>query len=106
MQLTTEHRQLSDTVLRFVREQLNPHVAEWEAAEQFPSHEVFKKLGDLGLLGLKYDPAYGGQGLDFSYSMVMAEALGAHRRDGCRAGRQGHGNRRSRQTGTRRSAGQ
>jgi citronellyl-CoA dehydrogenase len=76
MQLTTEHRQLADTVLRFVREQLNPHVAEWEAAEQFPSHEVFKKLGDLGLLGLKYDPAYGGQGLDFSYSMVMAEALG------------------------------
>ena len=76
MQFTAEHRQLADTVLRFVREQLNPHVAEWEAAEQFPSHEVFKKLGDLGLLGLKYDPAYGGQGLDFSYSMVMAEALG------------------------------
>jgi citronellyl-CoA dehydrogenase len=76
MQLTTEHRQLADTVLRFVREELNPHVAEWEAAEQFPSHEVFKKLGELGLLGLKYDPAYGGQGLDFSYSMVMAEALG------------------------------
>ena len=39
-------------VLRFVSEQLNPHVAEWEAAEQFPSHEVFRKLGELGLLGL------------------------------------------------------
>ncbi|MBI5901421.1 MAG: acyl-CoA dehydrogenase family protein [Rhodocyclales bacterium] len=76
MQLSTEHRQLADTVLRFVREQLNPHVADWEAAEQFPSHEVFKQLGELGLLGLKYDPAYGGHGLDFSYSMVMAEALG------------------------------
>ena len=76
MQLTSEHRQLADTVLRFVREELNPHIDAWEAAEQFPSHEVFKKLGDLGLLGLKYDPDYGGQGLDFSYSMVMAEALG------------------------------
>ena len=76
MQFTTEHRQLADTVSRFVREQLNPHVADWEAAEQFPSHEVFKKLGDLGLLGLKYPAEYGGQELDFSYSMVMAEALG------------------------------
>ena len=76
MQFTTEHRQLADTVSRFVREEINPHVAEWEAAEQFPSHEVFKKLGDLGLLGLKYPAEYGGQELDFSYSMVMAEALG------------------------------
>lgn len=76
MQFTTEHRQLADTVSRFVREELNPHVAAWEAAEQFPSHEVFKKLGDLGLLGLKYPAEYGGQELDFSYSMVMAEALG------------------------------
>ena len=76
MEFTAEHRQLADTVLRFVREQLNPHVTEWEEAEQFPSHEVFKKLGDLGLLGLKYPAEYGGQELDFSYSMVMAEALG------------------------------
>ncbi len=43
---------------------------------QFPSHQVFKKLGDLGLLGLKYPTEFGGMGLDFSYSMVMAEALG------------------------------
>jgi citronellyl-CoA dehydrogenase len=41
-----------------------------------PGHEVFKKLGDLGLLGLKYPEEYGGMGLDFSYSLVMAEALG------------------------------
>jgi citronellyl-CoA dehydrogenase len=37
---------------------------------------VFKKLGQLGLLGLKYPEQFGGAGLDFSYSMVMAEALG------------------------------
>jgi citronellyl-CoA dehydrogenase len=76
MQFTAEHRQLADTVRRFVREEINPHVTAWEAAEQFPSHEVFKKLGNLGLLGLKYPAEYGGQELDFSYSMVMAEALG------------------------------
>jgi len=76
MQFTVEHRQLSDTVTRFVKEELNPHVDAWEAAEEFPTHEVFKKLGKLGLLGVKYPQEYGGLGLDFSYSMVMAEALG------------------------------
>ena len=76
MQFTTEHRQLEDTVIKFVDKEINPHVAEWEKAEQFPSHELFKKLGNLGLLGLKYPEEFGGAGLDFSYSMVMAEALG------------------------------
>jgi citronellyl-CoA dehydrogenase len=76
MQLTAQHRQLEDTVVRFVEKEINPYVPEWEAAEQFPAHEVFKKLGALGLLGVKYDEQYGGLGLDFSYSMVMAEALG------------------------------
>ena len=76
MKFTPEHRQLDDTVTRFVEKELNPHVPAWEAAEQYPAHEVLKKLGDLGLLGLKYPEAFGGAGLDFSYSMVMAEALG------------------------------
>ncbi len=76
MHFTTEHKQIADTVTRFVKEEINPHVDEWEKAEQFPAHEVFKKLGNLGLLGLKYPEEYGGAGLDFSYSMVMAEALG------------------------------
>jgi citronellyl-CoA dehydrogenase len=76
MNLTPEHRQLEDTVIKFVDKEINPFVAEWEAAEQFPSHEVFKMLGNLGLLGLKYPEEFGGAGLDFSYSAVMAEALG------------------------------
>ena len=76
MKFTPEHEQIADTVRKFVAKEINPHVAEWEAAQQFPIHEVFKKLGDLGLLGLKYPAEYGGMGLDFSYSMVMAEALG------------------------------
>lgn len=76
MLFTPEHEELRRTVARFVETEINPNVDAWEAAEQFPAHEVFKKLGDLGLLGIKYDPAYGGLGLDFSYSMVMAEELG------------------------------
>ena len=76
MQFTAEHNQLRETVKRFVIEEINPHVKEWEAAETFPAHEVFKKMGNLGLLGVKYDPAYGGMGLDFSYQMVVNEELG------------------------------
>ena len=76
MQFTEEHAQLRRTVARFVDEEINPNVREWEAAEQFPSHEVFKKMGDLGLLGVKYSEEDGGLGLDFSYSMVVAEELG------------------------------
>ena len=76
MKFTPEHRQLEDTVVKFVEKEINPHVPEWERAQEFPSHEVFKKLGNLGLLGLKYPEEFGGAGLDFSYSLVMAEALG------------------------------
>ncbi len=76
MKFTTEHRQIEDTVIKFCDKEINPFVAEWEAAEEFPSHELFKKLGNLGLMGLKYPEEFGGAGLDFSYSMVMAEALG------------------------------
>ena len=76
MQFTDQHRQLDDTVTKFVLKEINPYVNEWERNEQFPAHQLFKKLGDLGLLGVKYPEEYGGLGLDFSYSMVMAEALG------------------------------
>jgi len=76
MQFTQEHEELKRTVERFVANEINPHVDEWEAAGIFPAHELFKKLGDLGLLGLTRPEEYGGAGLDYSYSVVMAEALG------------------------------
>jgi len=77
MLFTPEHEELRRTVARFVATEINPQADAWEAAEQFPAHDLFAKLGRLGLLGIKYDPAHGGLGLDFSYSMVMAEELGA-----------------------------
>ena len=76
MNFTPEHEQIADTVRKFVAKEINPFVPEWEAAGMFPAHALFKKMGDLGLLGIKYPAEYGGMGLDFSYSMVMAEALG------------------------------
>ena len=76
MKFTPEHEQIADTVRKFVANEINPHLPAWETAGQFPAHQVFKKMGDLGLLGIKYPAEFGGMGLDFSYSMVMAEALG------------------------------
>ena len=76
MNLTTEHLALRDTVLKFVAAEINPHITEWEKADAFPAHELFKKMGNLGLLGVKYPEAFGGLGLDFSYSAIVAEALG------------------------------
>ena len=42
----------------------------------FPAHELFKKMGDAGLLGVDKPVEFGGSGLDFSYAMVCSESLG------------------------------
>lgn len=49
---------------------------EWEKAKSFPAKEVFKKLGNAGLLGVTKSIGYGGLGLDFSYAAAVAEELG------------------------------
>ena len=76
MHYTHEHLEIQNTLKRFIDAEINPQVDAWEAAEMFPAHEVFKKLGNLGLLGLTKPEAYGGAGLDYSYALAMAEALG------------------------------
>ena len=76
MQFTHEHREVQKSLKRLIDQEINPHVDEWEEAGIFPAHEVFKKLGNLGLLGLTKPEAYGGAGLDYSYSLAMAETLG------------------------------
>ena len=76
MILTHEHKELYRTVKKFVEEELNPHVAEWEKAGIWPAHEVLKKMGNLGLLGICKPEAYGGMGLDYSYEVMFAQALG------------------------------
>jgi len=74
-QLTLEHEALRATTKRFIAEQVNPHVDQWEADEIFPAHQVFKGMGQLGLLGLDKPVEDGGAGLDYSYAAVFAEAL-------------------------------
>jgi citronellyl-CoA dehydrogenase len=76
MQFTHEHEELRRNLRRFIENEINPHVDEWEDAEIFPAHELFRKMGALGFLGLTKPVEYGGSGLDWSYAMVMAETLG------------------------------
>ncbi|WDI31698.1 acyl-CoA dehydrogenase family protein [Hyphococcus flavus] len=76
MKLTTEHDQIRSTLKKFIDTEINPYVDEWEDAEIFPAHDVFKGLGDLGMLGVTKPTEYGGMGLDWSYGAVVAETLG------------------------------
>ncbi len=75
MRFTTEHELFRQSVRRFVEQELNPHVDEWEEAGIWPGHEVLAKMGALGFLGLTYPEEYGGQGLDFWYTVVFCEEL-------------------------------
>ncbi len=75
MELTTEHEELKRSALKFVEDEINPYVDEWEENEIFPAHELFKKLGDQGFLGVTKPEKYGGSGLDYSYGAVLNEAL-------------------------------
>ncbi len=81
MRFTDEHNQLRRTVRDFVEKEINPHIDEWEREGAFPAHQLFKKAGNLGLLGINKPEAYGGMGLDYSYQMCATEELG-----NCRGG--------------------
>ncbi len=76
---TEEHLQLQDSVRKFAEAEINPHIDEWEKAEIFPAHELFRKMGKLGFLGVNKPVAFGGQGLDYSFAAAFAESLSAIR---------------------------
>jgi citronellyl-CoA dehydrogenase len=76
---TEQHRELMRSVAKFCETEINPHVDEWEKAGIFPAHEVFKKMGDQGFLGIHKPERFGGLGLDYSYEVAFCEALGASR---------------------------
>ena len=76
MLFTADHDEPRRILQRFIANEINPHVDQWEADGIFPAHELFKKLGDLGFLGLNKPVEFGGQGLDYSYALMMAEELG------------------------------
>ena len=75
MYFNSDHDALRAMVRKFVDKEINPNVEEWEK-DKAPLHDLFKKMGDLGLLGIRYDPEYGGQGLDYWFETAFLEELG------------------------------
>jgi citronellyl-CoA dehydrogenase len=73
---TKEHDRVRRAVREFVKKEINPHIDEWEEKGEAPLHDLFKKMGALGFLGIRYDPKYGGQGLDYWYELILLEELG------------------------------
>lgn len=76
---TEDHWEMRQSLNKLIEREINPHVEEWEEAGTFPAHSVFKKLGEGGFLGPTRPTEYGGLGLDFSYSMAIAEEMGSIR---------------------------
>ncbi len=76
MPYTQEHEEFRRLVRSFVHNEVNPHVESWEQAGTMPLHSIFSAMAGLGLLGLEYDPAYGGQGADHLFTLILAEELG------------------------------
>jgi len=78
----SEQLALQESTKKLVEEVINPFADEWDKEQQFPAHQVFKRFGEAGLLGIHRDEAYGGQGLDYKYNVAFLEALGYSRCSG------------------------
>lgn len=76
MLFNEQHRAIGETAARLIRDEVNPHCDAWEEQGIFPAREVFKKFGDLGLLGITKPVEYGGMGLDYSYQIAFLEEVG------------------------------
>ncbi|MBI9092764.1 MAG: acyl-CoA dehydrogenase family protein [Desulfobacterium sp.] len=72
---TKDHQLVRTAVADFIKKEINPHVDQWEEAGVTPLHDIFKKMGELGFLGIRYDSKYGGEGLDYWYELVFLEEI-------------------------------
>lgn len=72
--LTPEHYAFQDSLRAFIRKDIIPHIDEWEKQGQI-DRMIWKKMGDMGYLGLNFPEALGGLNLDFYYSMILCEEL-------------------------------
>jgi len=78
MYFNDAHEELRLHARRFLEKEVQPHLEEWEE-KTFPD-SIFKRFGELGFLGLRYPPEYGGQGGDYFSAIVLSEEMA---RAGC-----------------------
>jgi citronellyl-CoA dehydrogenase len=72
-----EAQMVRKAVRDFVNKEINPNVDEWEENGTIPLHELFKKMGDLGFLGIRYATQYGGEDMDFWAETAFLEEISA-----------------------------
>lgn len=73
-QLTVEHHVFRESLRAFIRREILPNIDRWEEEGQI-DRSIWKKMGDMGFMGLNYPETYGGLDLDFYYSMIFCEEL-------------------------------
>lgn len=69
-----DHVLFRQSVRDFVDRDVKPHIVEWEKQEQIP-RAVWKRMGELGFLGINYSEQYGGSAADFFYTVAFVEEL-------------------------------
>ncbi len=76
MNPTEEHKMLRDTIRQFVQEEVEPQAHEFDRKEEF-NLPLFRKLGELGLLGITVSEEFGGSGMDALSTVIVHEELSA-----------------------------
>ena len=76
LQLTDDHEALVQTVREFAQKEVAPYIKEWDE-KQYSSPDVFKKMAELGLLGVCIPEQYGGAGFDYISLGLVCEELEA-----------------------------
>lgn len=74
LHFTDAHEQFRNRLREFCQKEVIPHVDQWEADHIVPK-SVWKKMGEQGFLCTSAPIEYGGHGLDFLYSVIVAEEL-------------------------------
>ena len=77
-----EQKELQNSAIKLIDSEINTHVEQWERERIFPAHDVFKKFGQAGFLGINKPEKFGGLGLSYKYNMALGEALGHIRTGG------------------------
>jgi alkylation response protein AidB-like acyl-CoA dehydrogenase/putative sterol carrier protein len=71
---TEEHEMFRQTVREFIHKEIFPNINQWEEEEKLP-REIFKRMGELGFLGINFPEQYGGTDNDFWYTVAYMEEL-------------------------------
>ncbi|XP_067136082.1 probable acyl-CoA dehydrogenase 6 [Centruroides vittatus] len=72
---TQEHEEMRKSVRKIIDNDINPYVDQWEEEGIYPAHKIFKKLAEVGVLGITRPTDYGGLGLDYSFTVAFLEEL-------------------------------